>query len=80
MNIIKVRFIGEDNTPYGGEYSYYSEEKVEIGDVVYIDTPYDNDSKAIVTTTDVHEEEVESFKDKMKTIKGVVEYETDKDK
>lgn len=73
-NLIKVRFL-RDGQPSGREYTYISKSAVEVGDTVQIreaedgkDTP-----KGIVTAINVPESEVESFKDRLKSIVGKIE-------
>lgn len=67
MNIIKVRFL-KDGKPTGRAYTYYSPVKVSIGDIVRINSA----SVGIVTEVDVPESEIAVFKDKAKTIMGLV--------
>lgn len=67
MDIIKVRFI-RYGAPAGKPYVYYSPVHVVKGTKVSID----GKSVAVVVDPDVPEEEVESFKDKIKVIVGIV--------
>lgn len=69
MNLIKARFI-QNGEPQGRYYTYLSDIDVEIGDIVQLNEK----GQGIVTHVDVPEEEVESFKDKLKTIIGKVEF------
>ncbi len=76
MDLIKVRFL-RFGIPSGREYTYRSEADVKAGDIVELPhpvpqpdgTPY---NRGVVTQVNVPEEEVEAFKDKVKTIIGVV--------
>lgn len=70
-NLIKVRFCGTGNIPRGREYTYYTPTTVETGDMVEIIT-MDGVTKAVVTQIDVPEKEIELFKDKVKTVIGIV--------
>lgn len=64
-HIVKVRY-GSEGTE-GREYSYYSEEALQVGDLVEV--PLKNGiTKARVTVIGVSEAEVASFKDSMRTI------------
>lgn len=67
-NIIKCKFL-KDGEPYGKEYSYLTNESVAIGDVVQAETQQ-GVADLVVTALNVPEEEVESFKDKLKYIIG----------
>ncbi len=69
-NIIKLRFIRKGE-PTGREYTYYTPEKVEIGDIVEIESRNEI-SKGVVTQIDVPEEEIAPFRDIAKTILGKV--------
>lgn len=68
MQIIKVRFLKEDK-PAGKEYTYYSPVEVKTGDIVQINSA----AKGTVTEVDVSEAEIEAYRDKVKTIVGLVE-------
>ena len=57
-----------------GEYTYRSPVDVEVGDMVEI-MSHNGVTKAIVTHVNVPEEEVESFKDKLKAIQGLIKEE-----
>lgn len=67
MQLIKVKFL-KGEVPSGRPYTYYSNELVKPGDLVQIN----ESAKGVVTDIDVQEEEIEAFKDKVKTIKGKV--------
>ena len=67
-NIIKVRF-NKDGKPQGREYSYLTPEEVQVGDIVEMETR-GAIAKGTVTQTQVPAGEIESFKDKIKTIIG----------
>ena len=65
MQIIKVQYI-KNSIPAGRAYTFYSEVDVAVGDTVQI-----NESAiGKVIKVDVPESEIESFKDKVKTIVG----------
>lgn len=66
--LIKCRFL-KNEAPYGREYTYRSEVKVAIGDIVQINAS----TRGMVTEIDVPEETVKGFADKVKTIIGKVE-------
>lgn len=68
MQIIKVRFLKEDK-PAGKEYTYYSLVAVKPGDTVQINSS----AKGVVTEVDVPEAEIAAYRDKVKTIVGLVE-------
>lgn len=67
-NIIKVRFF-KGAIPAGREYTYFTPEPVEVGDVVDIETK-NGTARALVTTTDVPEAEIAPFRDRAKSIIG----------
>lgn len=67
MQLIKVKFLKEGQ-PQGRSYTYYSNDLVFVGDMVQINAS----TKGIVVEIDVKESEIESFKDKVKTIIGKV--------
>jgi len=83
MRLVKVKFL-KLGTPSGREYTYRSEIPVAVGDIVELphatpvmgDVPY---SQGIVTQIDVPESEIEAFKDRVKTIIGLVEKEVSVD-
>lgn len=65
---IKVKFI-KDGKSHGREYTYKATFPVRAGWEVILP----GGGTGVVTETDVPEEEVESFKDKIKEIESVVE-------
>lgn len=65
MNIIKVKFL-KAGLPSGRAYIYYSEKPVEVGDLVQINSQ----SVGVVTETDVPEDKIKDYKDKVKYIHG----------
>jgi small-conductance mechanosensitive channel len=67
MKIIKVQFL-KGEIPSGRSYTYFSDEAVSIGDLVQINSS----SRGIVTEIDVPKSEIETFRDKVKTIIGKV--------
>ena len=68
MNLIKLRFL-KDSQPTGKAYTYSSPVAVKPGDIVQIS----NTATGVVVEVDVPEEEVAAFRDKVKSIKGLVE-------
>lgn len=68
MNLIKAKFLKEGE-PSGRAYTYISDIPVEVGDMVQLNEK----GIGIVTEINVPEAEVESFKDKLKSIVGKVE-------
>ena len=70
MQIIKVKF-SNNGFPIGRAYTYYSKDNVEVGDLVQINSS----SKGVVTEINVPEEEIASYKDKVKFIYGKVKTE-----
>lgn len=74
--IIKCRFLGENDEPRGGEYSYRSEIAVEVGQYVDVPAPRysgveDKSKKVIVSAVNVPESEVAAFAGSLKTIIGI---------
>ena len=67
MQIIKVRFLN-NGTPSGKAYTYYSPVKVAVGDAVQINRA----ATGIVVEVDVPEWQVKPYKEKIKTIVGLV--------
>ncbi|MEG1901796.1 MAG: hypothetical protein RR225_05360 [Clostridium sp.] len=65
MHLIKVKFLKND-VLVGRAYTYRSNEQVAVGDIVQIN----ESTKGQVVEIDVPEEEIESFKDKVKSIIG----------
>lgn len=63
-NVIKLRFL-KYGEPQGYEYTYYTPEPVEVGDIVAVST-----NNAVVTCVNVPREEIEQFGDKAKSIIG----------
>lgn len=72
-NIIKVRF-NKDGQPRGREYSYLTPVDVIVGDIVEMETK-NGTAKGTVTQINVPVGEIESFKDKIKSIIGKAEEE-----
>ena len=68
MEIVKVRYISETTRRLSDrEYTYYSEKPLELG--VKVNVPVkDTVAPAVVTTVDVPEEEIQEFKNFVKTI------------
>lgn len=73
-NLIKLRFL-RDGEPSGREYTYISKSDVAVGDTVIVREADEGKEspKGIITAVNVPETEVESFKDKLKTIVGKLE-------
>ena len=67
-NIIKVRFF-KGGTLAGKEYSYYTPEQVNVGDIVDIGTKLGT-VRAMVTKVDVSKSAIAAFKTAVKTIIG----------
>lgn len=70
MQIIKVRFL-KDGNPSGRAYTYYSPNSVSVGDTVQINSA----ATGIVVEVDVPDWQVEPYKEKIKTIVGLVDNE-----
>lgn len=70
MKLIKVRFL-RNGVPSGRPYAYETPVDAQVNDIVQISIG----SQGIVTETDVPEEEVAAFRDKLKSIIGLVEKE-----
>ena len=64
---IKVRFL-KDVSPSGRAYTYESSDNIRIGDEVSV-----RGTTAVVTEINVPEEEVASYRNKIKKIDGKVE-------
>lgn len=67
MQIIKVQFL-KGETPSGKAYTFFSDVEVYVDDLVLINSS----AKGVVTEVDVTESEIETFRDKVKTIVGKV--------
>lgn len=67
MELIKAKFL-RNGELYGREYTYQTNDVVKVGDTVQLNEK----GIGVVTEVDVPELEVESFKDKLKTIIGKV--------
>ena len=65
---IKVKFL-KNGEPHGREYTYKATFPVEVGQEVLLP----GGGNGIATEINVPEEEVESFKDRIKEIEGAVE-------
>lgn len=65
MQLVKLQFM-RDGMPSGKEYTYLAEDDVKVGDMVEVAPP----PIGQITQVDVPEEEVASFKDKVKKIVG----------
>ena len=72
-SIVKVRYFTEDGEVLSArEYTYFSEEPLQVGQIITVPVR-DTIAKAKVSQIDVHETEIEAFKDKVKTIPKVEE-------
>lgn len=69
--LIKVRFL-KSGQPRGGEYTYYANDNISVGDKVKLPN-----GEGIVVLTNVPEEEVAAFRDKIKAITGKMEESND---
>lgn len=67
MIAIKAKYLKND-LPAGKEYTFGINELVKPGDIVKVEN-----AKAIVTNVNVPDEEVESFRDKLKIVEKVEE-------
>lgn len=66
MKLIKLQFL-KNGEGQGKEYTYITkDEDLKVGDIVQVQEP----PMGVITQVDVPEEEVASFKDKLKTIVG----------
>lgn len=68
MQLIKVRFLN-NGTPSGKAYTYYSPVNVAVGDTVQINST----ATGVVVEVDVPGWQVEPYREKIKTIVGLVE-------
>lgn len=69
-NVIKLQYL-RAGEPSGREYTFFTPEPVEVGDIVYIAVvSQDNTSQGMVTAANVPLAEIEPFKDRAKTIIG----------
>ena len=68
-NIVGVKYQSKyDSQNFEGKmYSYYTNIKLDIGDIVIVPTDY-GEKYAIVSRINVLEQEIEAFKDRLKTI------------
>lgn len=73
-NLVKLQFL-RDGEPSGKEYTYICNSEVEVGDIVIV-REAENGKEAptgVITALNVPYSEVETFKDRLKTIIGKVE-------
>ena len=69
-NVIKLQYL-RAGEPSGREYTFFTPEPVEVGDIVDIAVvSQDNTSQGMVTAVNVPLAEIEPFKDRVKTIIG----------
>lgn len=72
-NVIKLQYL-RAGEPSGREYTFFTPEPVEVGDIVDIAVvSQDNTSQGMVTAVNVPLAEIEPFKDRAKTIIGKAE-------
>lgn len=67
-SIIKAKFL-RDGKPISKEYSYLTQEHVEVGDIVLAEVKQ-GEAELVVTAINVPEEEVAEYKDRLKYIIG----------
>lgn len=78
-NVIKLKFL-RNGEPAGREYTYFTPEAVETGDLVDVAILGEGGrSQGIVTAVNVPYAEIEPFKDRAKTIIGKAASKTQKD-
>lgn len=69
-NVIKLKYL-RAGQPSDREYTFFTPEPVEVGDLVDIAVvSQDNTSQGVVTAVNVPLTEIEAFKDRAKTIIG----------
>lgn len=69
-NVIKLQYL-RAGEPSGREYTFFTPEPVEVGDIVDIAVvSQDNTSQGMVTAVNIPLAEIEPFKDRAKTIIG----------
>ena len=66
MEIVKVKYL-KDGQPSGREYSYFTEDILQVGDIVTAPT-FTGDKKAQVSAVNIPESEIESFRAAVRTI------------
>ena len=68
MNLVKVQYLNGETGEFGGrEYTYFSEDRLKVGDIVAVPAK-DGISKSRVSAIDVPESEIAHFRDKVKAI------------
>lgn len=67
-NIIKAKFL-RDGKPISREYSYLTQQPVEVGDIVLAEVKQ-GEAELVITAINVPEEEVAEYKDRLKYIIG----------
>lgn len=69
-NVVKLKFL-RNGEPTGREYTYFTPEEVEIGDLVDVAIQGEGStSQGIITAVNVPYAEIEPFKNRAKTIVG----------
>lgn len=63
-SLVKCRFLDEEGEPKGREYTYAANETFAVGEIVCTD----EGKKIVITDTDVSQEEIRDFGDKLKYI------------
>lgn len=81
QKLIYCKFLDHEGSPRGRNYTYLSDTEVQVGDFVEVEVVGDASSdpepkrkKVVVTKTDLKPEHIhgyETFKDKIKKIKGL---------
>jgi hypothetical protein len=67
-NIVKIKYWNDTKgEPAGRDYSFYSEDPLDVGDFVQVPTEHGT-AKALITAVNVPEDEILAFKDRVKTI------------
>jgi len=65
-SLVKVQYYRGDE-PMGRDYTYFSEDCLAVGDIVMVPVR-DTTGKAVVSSIDVPDSEIEAFRDKVKVI------------
>jgi len=67
-DIVKVRYYSQTSGEASErEYTYFTEESLEVGDIIMVPVR-DGTKKVVVSAVDIPDAEIESFRDKVKTI------------
>lgn len=68
--IVQIRFTHE-GVPKGRDYAYFAPDDIKPGDEVFIS----GGKRGVVTAVDLLEDVIEPFKEKVKTIEGIIKEE-----